>query len=91
MRLAAYVRREPRQAVPAMTMYRITDRLHTGRTVRVPAHQIAPTVSGWLAELGVHSPLVEDLARAVCVGDWPAAYAVGEQLSIDVAWQPQRD
>ena len=37
----------------AMTMYRVTDRLHQGRTVAVPGHEIAPTVSAWLAELGV--------------------------------------
>jgi len=42
------------------------------------------TVSAWLAELGAYSPLVADLARAVDVGDWPAAYAIGEYLSVDV-------
>ncbi|WP_420873545.1 hypothetical protein [Mycobacterium riyadhense] len=67
-----------------MTMYRVTDRLHAGRTANVPGHEIAPTVSGWLAELGVHSPLVDDLARAAQAGDWPAAYAVGEHLSVEV-------
>ncbi|MGB8386386.1 MAG: hypothetical protein WCE76_00645 [Mycobacterium sp.] len=65
-------------------MYRVSDRLHSERTVRVPAHQIAPIVSAWLAELGAHSPLVDDLARAACVGDWAAACAVGDQLSVDV-------
>jgi len=60
------------------------DRLHNGRTVQVPGHEIAPIVSAWLAELGAHSPLVEDLARAACGGDWAAAYAVGDQLSVDV-------
>jgi hypothetical protein len=65
-------------------MYHVTDRLHTDRTVDVPGHEIAPTVSAWLAELGVRSPLVEELARAACVGDWPAAYAVGEHLSVEV-------
>ena len=67
------------------TMYRVTDRLHDGHTVRVPGHEIAPLVSAWLVELGAHSPLVEDLARAACVGDWAAAYAVGDQLSVDVS------
>ena len=38
--------------------------LHEGRTVHVPAHEIATTVSAWLAELGAHSPFVDDLARA---------------------------
>jgi hypothetical protein len=37
-----------------------------------------------LAELGAHTPLVEELAQAVCAGDWPAAYAIGDRLSIDV-------
>ena len=50
----------------------------------MPGHQIATTVSAWLAELGAHSPLAEDLARAVHAGDWPAARAIGEYLSVDV-------
>jgi hypothetical protein len=66
------------------TIYQLTDRLHGDHTARVPAHQITPTVSAWLAELGVHSPLVDDLAGAVRVGDWPAAYALGECLSIEI-------
>lgn len=65
-------------------VYRVTDRLHGGRTVRVPAEGIAPVVSAWLAELGTHSPLVEDLARAACAGEWAAACAVGDQLSVEV-------
>jgi hypothetical protein len=72
-----------RRAAPAM--YRVTDRLHGDRTVQVRAEGIAPTVSAWLAELGAHSPLVDDLARAACAGDWAAARAVGHQLSVDVA------
>jgi hypothetical protein len=28
--------------------------------------------------------LVEDLARSIDVGDWPAVYAIGEYLSVDV-------
>lgn len=67
-----------------MTIYQLTDRLHDGRIARVPGEEIAATVSAWLAELGAHSPLVDDLARAVRAGDWPAAYAVGEHLSVDV-------
>ncbi len=73
------------RAVPTATTYRVTDRLHGGRTVRVPGHEIASIVSAWLAELGARSPLVDELARAVCVGDWSAAYAIGDQLSVDVA------
>ena len=69
-------------ATPAM--YQIADRLHEQRTVRVAVDAIAPTVSAWLAELGVQTPMVEDLARAVRSGDWPAIYTIGERLSVDV-------
>lgn len=79
MRLGTHVTRMDRQH-----LYRVTDRLHDGRAVQVPGHEIAPIVSAWLAELGAHSPLVDDLARAVRVGDWAAAYAVADQLSVDV-------
>jgi hypothetical protein len=65
-------------------LYRITDRLHDGRTADVSCHEIAGVVSTWLAELGIHSPLAEDLARAACADDWPAAYAIGDRLDIDV-------
>ena len=65
-------------------LYRITDRLHDRRTVDVPCHEIVGVVSTWLAELGIHSQLSEDLARATCAGDWPAAYAIGDRLAIDV-------
>jgi hypothetical protein len=64
--------------------YRVTQCLRDGRTVEVPGHEIATTVSTWLAELGAHSPMVDDLARAVRAGDWPAARAIGEYLSVDV-------
>ncbi|UXA08334.1 hypothetical protein KXD96_09730 [Mycobacterium sp. SMC-2] len=77
--------RQHLRGTPSATIYRVTDRLHGGRTVRVPGHEIAPIVSAWLAELGAHSPLVDELARAACVGDWTAAYAIGDQLSVDVA------
>ena len=76
MRLAAKSHGEP--------LYRVTDRLHDGRTVAVPGHEIAGIVSAWLAELGAHSPLVDDLQRAACVGDWAAAFAVGDQLAVHV-------
>jgi len=65
-------------------LYRIADRLHDGRTVDVPCHEIVGVVSTWLAELGIHSQLAEDLARAACAGDWPVVYAIGDRLSIDV-------
>ena len=66
-----------------MTIYRLTDRLHTGRTVHVREDQIVATVSAWLAELGASSPLVNDLGRAVRNRDWPAAYNIAEYLSVD--------
>ncbi|ASL15135.1 hypothetical protein [Mycobacterium intracellulare] len=71
-------------AHPAETRYYVSDRLHEGRTVAVPGCEIATIVSAWLAELGADSPLVEDLARAACVGDWTTACVVGDQLSVDV-------
>ena len=49
------------------------------------ADGIAYAESAWLAELGAHSPLVEDLARTVRDGDWTAAYAIADLLSVDVA------
>ncbi|MCV7242191.1 hypothetical protein H7J83_05440 [Mycobacterium mantenii] len=64
--------------------YYVTDRLHGGRTVAVPGREIATIVSIWLAELGTHSPLVEESARAACVGDWVTACAVGDQLSVGI-------
>jgi hypothetical protein len=67
-----------------MTIYQLTDRLHHGRTVDVSADEIVTTVSGWLAELGAASPLVEDLARAVRVGDWLRAHSLGDYLSVEV-------
>jgi hypothetical protein len=66
------------------TLYELTDRLH-GHMARVPAHQIRATVSQWLAEVGAQSPLVDDLARAVSGGDWAAAHALGDCLSIEIA------
>ena len=67
------------------TTYQLTDCLHAGRTVHVSVDAIACTVSAWLAELGAHSPLVEDLARTLRDGDWTAAYAIADCLSVDVA------
>jgi hypothetical protein len=73
------------QNAPARPIYPITHRLHEGRTADVPCSEIPTVVSSWLAELGVRSPLVQDLARAVDADDWPAAYAIGDFLSVDVA------
>jgi len=44
-----------------------------GPAFRVAAHEIATTVADWLAELGVHSPLIDQLASAVREGDWVTA------------------
>lgn len=64
--------------------FRVSDRLHEERSVTVAAHEIAATVAGWLAELGVHTPLVDQLASAVHKGDWVTAHAIAEHLSVDV-------
>jgi hypothetical protein len=50
----------------------------------VSCHDLAATVSTWLAELGAHTPVVEELALAVCAGDWPTAYAISDRLSVDI-------
>jgi hypothetical protein len=68
----------------SVTTYRVTDRLHDRRSVDVPAPEIGTVVSAWLAELGAASPLADELARAVRAGDWPAAIAIGDRLSVDV-------
>ncbi len=81
MRSLTYPTRRPHFA---SATYQITDLLHEGRTVRVPADGIVSTVSGWLAELGVSSPLVDDLARTMRTGNWPAAHAIADSLSIGV-------
>jgi hypothetical protein len=65
-------------------MYHVSDLLRQGRTVDVAGANIAATVSAWLAELGVDSPLVDELAYAVCAGDWPSAYTISHRLSVDV-------
>ncbi len=64
--------------------YRVTDRLHDGRTVRVPIDGIGSVVAVWLSELGADSPLVDDLVCAGRCADWPTAHALAEHLSVDV-------
>jgi len=66
-------------------MYQVSDRLR-GRTVSVPGAEIAGAVACWLADFDVHSPLVEELADAVRAGDWVAARAIGESLSVDISF-----
>lgn len=74
-----------RRADMTARTYQLTDRLHAGRTVQVSADAIVTTVSAWLAELGASSPLVQDLAVTVRDGNWTAAHAIADCLSIDVA------
>jgi hypothetical protein len=66
------------------TVYQIADRLRRGRAVRVTSDEIAATVSAWLAELEVETPMVDELARAVRAGNWTAARALEDLLSVDV-------
>jgi hypothetical protein len=75
----------PRRVPTTAPIYRVSQRLRGGLTVEVPAEAIAPTISAWLAELGADSPLVEDLEKAIHAGDWSAARAIGEYLSVDVS------
>ena len=74
-----------RRQNPVTTTYEIRDLLHEGRTARVSADVIVSTVSSWLSDLGAVSPSVHELARAMRAGDWPAAYAIAESLSLDVS------
>jgi hypothetical protein len=69
---------------PRSLVYRISQRLRGGHTAEVPAGAIAATVAAWLAELGVDTPLVDDLEKAVHAGNWSAARAIGDYLSVDV-------
>jgi hypothetical protein len=68
-----------------MTIYQVNDRLHEGRTVYVRVDEIKATVSAWLAELGVDSPLAGELAEAIGAGDWAAAHGIAGYLSVEVA------
>lgn len=76
-----WVLRKPSRAVP---IYQMTNRLRAGHTVHVPGDKIAATVSAWLAEFGTQSPLVDDFVQAVHAGDWHAAHAIGERLSVQI-------
>jgi len=53
-----------RRAARARTTYLVSDRLHTERSAHVAAHEIATTVSAWLAELGARSPGAHPLELA---------------------------
>lgn len=89
---AAWMARGRGRSRQSLTVYQVTDRLHEGRCVQVTGHQIAPTVSTWLAELGVESPMAVDLAQAVCAGDWPVAHELARHLCVhvSVAAQPRQ-
>jgi hypothetical protein len=73
-----------RRVAQTSPIYQVTQCLRIRRRAEVSGKLIATTVSAWLAELGVDSPLVEDLAQAVRVCDWASAHAIGEYLSVDV-------
>jgi hypothetical protein len=73
-----------RHRSPDSATYVLEDRLHRHPAVRVTADQITATVSTWLAHLDAHSSLAEDFARSIRQGDWAAAYAIAEALSVDV-------
>lgn len=62
----------------------VRDCLHHGRTAQVPGDMIADVVASWLAEFDAESPAVDELARAVCEGDWPSAHAVAARLSVEI-------
>ena len=36
-------------------------------------------------KIAVSQAAADDLARAICAGDWPTAYAIGDRLSVDVS------
>jgi hypothetical protein len=69
---------------PAATTYEIVDQIHDRHAVGITADRVAETVTGWLAELDVQSPLAEELARATQRGDWPTTHTICDQLSIDL-------
>lgn len=62
----------------------VRDCLHGGRAAHVPGDMVASVVASWLAEFGAVSPAVDDLARAVCDGDWPSAHALAARLSVEI-------
>jgi hypothetical protein len=74
-----------RKSTTSAAKYVLTDRLHRERCVCVSADQLDTTVALWLAQLGVHSGIAADFARTVCEGNWAAAHALADALSIDVA------
>ena len=70
---------------PVTTTYVLTNCLHDQSVLCTSVDEIISTVSGWLAELGVDTALAEDLGQTVRDGDWPAAHAIAERLSVEIA------
>jgi hypothetical protein len=66
--------------------YQVCDRLHKDRVVNVPGSEIASIVGAWLADLGVQSPWVDQLAGAIQADDWATVRAVCDHLSVDVSY-----
>lgn len=62
----------------------VRDCLHADRAAQVPGDMIADVVASWLAEFDAVSPAVDELASAVCDGDWPTAHALAAQLSVEI-------
>lgn len=62
----------------------VRDSLHGGRAAHVPGDMVASVVASWLAEFDAVSPVVDDLERAVCDGDWPSAHALAARLSVEI-------
>ena len=64
--------------------FEIVDRLHAGHVTRVSGERIAATVSNWLAELGIDTPMAQELGLAAMAGQWQRVHALEDVLSIDV-------
>ncbi|TLH64001.1 hypothetical protein C1S80_13525 [Mycolicibacterium aubagnense] len=62
----------------------VRDCLRGGRAAHVPGDMVASVVASWLAEFDAVSPVVDDLARAVCASDWPNAHALAARLSVEI-------
>lgn len=69
----------------------VRDCLHGGRTAHVSGDMVAEVVASWLAEFDAVSPAVDDLARAVCDGDWPSAHALAARLSVEIEVDVEAD
>jgi hypothetical protein len=77
--------RQHHRGAATMRMYWVTDRLHTGAQSRCLVTRSHPSCRLGLRSWAQIALWWRILARAACAGDWAAAYAVGDQLSVDVA------